>query len=255
MIHVKPEGGLCNRMRVIDSAWELATEVGSELTVHWLPYFGLNARFDELFDPTVIPFHLIETTYEANLEMKQEIEFLIDVEESLRLVQDKWDFRELCKYESVYISTHHRFYPYGDYLKLFKPTHSIQSAIDSITSTFGDETIGVHIRRTDHVLAIKHSDTAAYIKAMKKLQSEPPQLKFYLATDCQKTKKDLIKEFKSSIIFHEQETDRDSAGGMKNAVLDLFALARCSKILGSSYSSYSMTAAQLGNIEFIPIRS
>ena len=47
-----PLGGLANRMRAILSASALAKHAALPLRIVWMRDKGLNARFDELFEPT-----------------------------------------------------------------------------------------------------------------------------------------------------------------------------------------------------------
>ncbi len=42
---------------------------------------------------------------------------------------------------------------------------------------------------------------------------------------------------------------RDDPAAMEDAVVDLYALSRCRKIIGSYWSSFTDTAAELGSIE------
>lgn len=59
-IYVKPVGGLCNRIRVIDSFLTLAKEVEKSLVVVWEKNSELNCSWDDLFQHHA-EFELIET--------------------------------------------------------------------------------------------------------------------------------------------------------------------------------------------------
>jgi|GEM_PF-1531774 len=50
MIFLKPEGGLCNRMRTIDSVISLCIKYKRDLTVLWVKDTSLNCPFDEIFE-------------------------------------------------------------------------------------------------------------------------------------------------------------------------------------------------------------
>ena len=52
MIIIQPSGGLCNRIRSINSAATLARKKGVPLKVLWLNAPELNCPFEELFLPT-----------------------------------------------------------------------------------------------------------------------------------------------------------------------------------------------------------
>ena len=51
MVIIQPSGGLCNRMRVINSSLELAKRKGAKLLVLWYCADELNAPFESLFEP------------------------------------------------------------------------------------------------------------------------------------------------------------------------------------------------------------
>ncbi|WP_188500462.1 hypothetical protein [Pontibacter amylolyticus] len=51
-LYLKPVGGLCNRMRAIDSAVRLAEETGKQLVVFWGRDQRLNCRYAALFKPS-----------------------------------------------------------------------------------------------------------------------------------------------------------------------------------------------------------
>ncbi len=55
MIYLKPLGGLCNRMRTIDSIISLCEKYGHALTVLWVMDSSLNCAFEKLFKPLFHP--------------------------------------------------------------------------------------------------------------------------------------------------------------------------------------------------------
>ena len=61
MVIIQPSGGLCNRMRVINSSLELAKRKGTKLLVLWYCAEELNAPFEALFQP-VDEFKVINFT-------------------------------------------------------------------------------------------------------------------------------------------------------------------------------------------------
>ena len=84
---------------------------------------------------------------------------------------------------------------------------------------------------------------------MKKEIDANPDVKFFLATDDKDEEALLRKTFPGKIVSNENRTlRRDSLDGMYDALLDLFCLAACKKIIGSYCSSFTDTAASLGNI-------
>ena len=132
---------------------------------------------------------------------------------------------------------------------LFRPQLDILSRFDRITSRFGTNTIGVHIRRTDHIKAIKQSPLTAFYAVMQQEIENNCTTNFFLATDDEDVKREMICRFGNKIISCNDNASRNSVEGMKFAVVDLFCLSNTKKIIGSAASSYSELAAELGGIE------
>ncbi|MDF4222883.1 hypothetical protein PXC01_14865 [Maribacter sp. M208] len=60
MIYLKPIGGLCNRLRTIDSLISICKKSGQDLTVLWVLDESLNCSYEELFDiPKIKEFKLL----------------------------------------------------------------------------------------------------------------------------------------------------------------------------------------------------
>ena len=78
-----------------------------------------------------------------------------------------------------------------------------------------------------------------------------PGCRFYVASDDEQVKQDLIKEYGEKIISYRWDLRRNSEKGMQNAVAELYCLGRTRKIIGSAHSTYSTTAACLYGIPII----
>ncbi len=135
-----------------------------------------------------------------------------------------------------------------DMNSVFIPQPDIQKRIDEITSDFTSHTIGIHIRRTDNKQSIQNSPIEAFILSMKKEIEKNKDTKFYIASDDENVKQQLISHFKDRIITCHDDTSRNNLNGMKFAVVDLYCLSKTHKIIGSVYSSYSQIASEIGNI-------
>jgi hypothetical protein len=61
-IYLKPVGGLCNRMRAIDSGVSLAGQFNKRLVVSWERDYHLNYKYSDLFKPSE-HFDTIEEPY------------------------------------------------------------------------------------------------------------------------------------------------------------------------------------------------
>lgn len=112
--------------------------------------------------------------------------------------------------------------------------------------------IGVHIRRTDHVRAIKTSKIYHFTSKMDEILKTNPDACLFLATDDKRVEKQLCRLYGDKIITQSgKQWGRDTLDGMKSAIIDLLALSRCEFILGSYYSAFSAFAAKYGEKELI----
>ena len=123
--------------------------------------------------------------------------------------------------------------------------------INSITAQFSENTIGVHIRRTDHIKAMAACSVDDYESEMERLTKVDANVKFFLATDDAGVKQRLETKFAGKIITQQTRLSRSDSEGMLGSVVDLWALAATKKIIGSYGSSYSELAAELGAIEMV----
>jgi hypothetical protein len=139
-------------------------------------------------------------------------------------------------------------------LKLLKPINLIQIQIDKNSAKFTIKTIGVHIRRTDHLQSIVKSPLQSFIEVMSSDLRKDPEVNFYLATDDPEVEVILVNKFPGKIMLYEKEYSRTSKKGMQAAMVDLYSLANTSKIYGSYFSSFSDLASRIGNIPLTIIR-
>ncbi len=252
MIIIQPSGGLCNRMRVINSAYVLAQKRKEKLIILWFQCSELNCPFEDLFQPS-------DEMKIINIRTLYDIRKLFYQATALRhytnsdIVNNKTDgilhtgFEKNLK-KRVYISTWEHFYPAPDY-HLFIPTGGLQGRINQIANSFGDYCIGVHIRRTDNLPSKDTSGTEQFIEAMRKEIEKNRDVTFYLATDDTKEEERLRSCFPDRILSHQNKIlDRNSPEGIKDALIDLFCLSRTNKILGSFYSSFTDIAADMNKI-------
>ena len=153
------------------------------------------------------------------------------------------------EHNRLYLSTCYCIMDYPQEIThVLRPIPEIQQEIDAITQLFAPNTIGVHIRRTDNKASISGSPTTAFIDAMKKELETDNKVHFFVATDDTSVRTLLQNTFPGRIITQEfHKCHRDTLSGMKQAVVDLFCLARTTKIIGSYWSSFTDTAAEIGN--------
>lgn len=251
MVIIQPIGGLCNRIRAINSAWMLSKERGVKLTVIWNINHELGCPFEELFEPTKA-FRVINIRSKWNLSkifLQATSRFINNDEIRSHKGDGLLDeaYRKALP-SKVYIATEEHFYPCHSY-ELFTPIPSIQKRIREMTRDFGPHAVGVHIRRTDNKPAIGKSSTEAFIASMDAELKEHPDTVFYLATDDRNEEATLREAFGDLIISNkDRDLSRDSISGIQDAMVDLYALASTKKIIGSYFSSFTDIAADMHKI-------
>lgn len=107
------------------------------------------------------------------------------------------------------------------------------------------EMVGVHVRRTDHLIATARSPLPLFIDAMRTL---PDSTRFYVCTDEPQVEVALLESIPvDRIVFAPPGEGRTTANGQMHDLNVLFSLSRCSRIIHSYGSSFSRLAACLGN--------
>ena len=253
MLIIQPSGGLCNRMRVINSACELARQRGEKLVVLWYLCQELNCPFESLFQPVeeirIINIRSLKDPrklfYQLTAKQRFGNEDIVNHKTDGVLHED---FYRSLK-DPVYIFTWESFYPSSDY-HLYVPTDTLQRRINAMTAKFGSRCVGVHIRRTDNAISMGKSTTEQFIAEMERELSAHPNSLFFLATDDQSEEDLLRKTFPGKIISNQNRTlSRDSVDGIQDALLDLFCLSATDKLIGSYWSSFTDIAADMRGIE------
>lgn len=253
MIIIQPSGGLCNRMRVINSGWRLAREKKEPLQILWNCNAELNCPFESLFQPvTEFKIRNIHSVADPRKLFHQKTAKHYLTNEDILAHRNSDGCLDADYAASLtgktYIFTWEWFYPSEDY-HLFVPTERLQARIDAMTAQFGTSCVGVHIRRTDNQPAIGKSSTDAFLRSMEQELAADPHTRFYLATDDMEEERILREAFPERILSNENRClRRDSIDGMHDALLDLYCLASTRKIIGSYFSSFTDIAAEIHGI-------
>lgn len=261
-----PQGGLCNRLRAILSAVSLVEErcIEASIRVGWGVSDECAARFDQLFEPypaaclAIGPCHWTDrpvTRY--NLHWPALVRSL-SYSAQYRNAPPSIDVLKARLSKSnahVYVSTGFAFSEYSpEYVRRLRPQPHLQKRIDDLSAGFDSHTVGVHIRRTDHTTCIAESPDDLFIAAMQQCIDDDAATRFYLATDDITLKARLSARFPGRITTQDCRGTRSDLRGMEEAVVDLWTLARTSRLLGSYWSSYTDTAAEIGQMPLTIIR-
>ena len=242
-------GGLCNRMRVMASVADLARRQSHRVLFLWVRMPDMNASFRDLF--VDFPFRVIEVGCRRSLFrmldfLRQHWCGLVIDDDFARRYRNRQippnaiDKRNILTWTCENITGREDF-------SMFK----IHPNVLSLTHLRPDgHTIGIHIRRTDNEMSRKHSPTNLFLEAMARELREDPDCCFYLATDDPAEEKTLCESFEGRVLLYPKRTLlRSEPKGIADALVDLYLLAHCRKILASYWSSFSDVAALWGKIE------
>ena len=265
MIIIEPCAGLGNRLLGLGSAYAVAKKLDRKLVVMWKREVGCNIRFQELFD---LPFEVVEIS-ENGLKKEPVAQILGDrAKKKWRKSADRFlecdeveKIKEREGYEGLF-----RLIEQTPviYLKAFgpicevtaesysfvKPSKNIEEKGAYLFRELTGQCVGVHVRRTDHTEAIANSPLALFAERMKKELETAADISFFVATDDKEVRREL-KELlpDAKLIFPQSDViDRDSKEGIEEAFIEMLALSKCRKILGSYNSTFSLLPSYIGNI-------
>ena len=173
----------------------------------------------------------------------------------MKLAKRPDDLRQLAVQGRLFIKTHSRFWHGKQDYQDFVPAAELANKIaDQILPD--QHTVAVHIRRTDNTDAIAHSPLTLFIEYMQQEQQQNPQTLFFVATDDPQVLNGLQNQFGQAVLFHPKTSySRSDPAAIQDALVDLYCLARCRKLLGSYWSSFTDTAGELFHIPVVIVKT
>lgn len=268
-VYLVPVGGLANRMRAIVSVLNACQKAGVKLRILWFRNRELNAPFYSLFNPlkslnvTVeeagwIDFLRYYRPMKKNLwlskyYLRSHFDKVLSVKECMSIVRDEQNLVNLIsETDRLYIETCYDMGNYRNIADIMSPNRRLARRIeDFVVSRFAERTIGIHIRRTDNLVATQNSPLDLFIKAIQREIAIDENVRFFVASDSEEVKQSLLDSFGDHIITVFESCDRNSRQGIENGLTDLYLLSRTCKIYGCEGSSFTEVAALIGNIELI----
>ena len=260
-----PSGGLANRMRAIASAYTLTQQTGIDLRVVWFQDWALNAPFHSIFQPIEqlnvreakgLDFVLYDRARRRNLwlpALPQRLIFERSIKEQSvdELERQRFDFDRWACGHRCYMSSYSVFGNVHDeiYRQLFVPVKEVTDVVNSFQDSFSDHTIGVHVRRTDHTVAIESSPDYLFLEKVEKEIDTNEDTCVFLATDSNEVKSIFVRKYGTRVIMQQAEARRDSIEGIRGGLIDMYTLSKTCKIFGSAGSTFSPMAASLGDVK------
>jgi hypothetical protein len=232
-IYLHVLAGFGNRLRALVSGICLAEDLKKKLVILWKPNSTCKISFPECFDVKSLPYSYNQTMQTENFANIK-----------------TYDIENYKENTTITIESYYPFYK-AYTSRWYEHLRSIRFNKSFNDDPLKENVIGIHIRRTDHLDSIKHYPNQYFIEKIKSELEKDSTVQFYLATDCEETKEIILKNFKDRIITNKFLLNRNSKNGMIHALTDFLKLSQCSKVIGSTYSSYSTMAAAYGNKPFI----
>ncbi|MDN2584205.1 hypothetical protein [Aquibium sp. ELW1220] len=260
MLTIIAANGLCNRLFALHSAAALAADIGHPLRVVWTRNRALGARFEDLFE---VPDAFCEiVTLERRVlrlsdRLREEawrytrwppLKRGTSAHDVIALGKQGFDFRQIGQQRNPTLQAFTLFYGRERPFFRFRPVAHLQTRIDAAVPEV-DSHIGVHIRRTDHLPSRMYSPNGLFIDAMTRTVETDPEARFFLCTDCPREEVRLSEAFPGRVVTAPKRSlDRGQDTAIEDAVVDLFALSRCNRIIGSLASTFSQAAGRIGEI-------
>ena len=260
MIILKANAGLCNKLLAIGSGLHLAKDIGCRLHVVWATDVHMSALFTELFEPvpdfTLHEFRIPNSSI-CRAVTSRMLPLLFSERRGVeKILLHEKKFLESCRKRPSAIwrfSSCWEFYPANDFSWL-KPKSGIADRINNFSRLTEGCAFGLHIRRGDHVDAMKCSPLHLFYAKISELICSNPEVRIFLCTDDPRVKKDLCNLYPKHIVTRESVLSRYEKGGVADALVDLWLLSNCRKIYGTYPSSFSLVASRIGKTEFEWVR-
>ena len=274
MIIIEPCAGLGNRMIALASAYCAASKNRHDLTVVWKEESVLAAPLSALFSlpENVAVEEIREQGFKADFigqikgnSVKKKYRKSADVffePDDIAAIYDREGSKgidKLCRdNKCLYIKATNPFYDIYDTEGAFDFMIPNKDILDKVSEVFGDaagNVVGIHIRRTDHIEAIKNSPLELFKEKIEAEIAGNSQVKFYVASDDISVIKELKGEYGKRILSYDSKVlDRNSLEGIRDAYVEMIILSRCTKIYGSFNSTFSKMASCIGHIPLIVVK-
>ncbi len=247
----------------MSSALALSRATTQSLTVYWFSSRALNCPYFKLFEP-IDGVEVVEVaTGRLRAPLSRGAKRLKAVDKQMpydlflsgdkieELSEQGADVAEVASQaQRCGIETYGRFYGTAPYYEDFIAKPELTDEVDKTWAEMtegggGAPAIGVHIRRSDNDASMQVSPLDLFIARMEQEAEREPETRFFLATDDIRTDRTVFRHFPGRVISRNKQFSRKSTLGVQDALIDLLVLSKCSLILGSYWSSFSQTAAEM----------
>ncbi len=233
-----PQHGMCNRLRAVASARRLCQQFGAEFFLVW-DWGDFWHFFDRL--PDVQVSMEVAGPYDRKLRHQPwEIDPDRTVDVSAERVRLQSDY--------VFWGTHENALTLADVMPFFPALSArLRQVVDEFSRSQMENTVGMHIRRTDNLNSARFSPDAFFFRAAKRIVAEGK--KIFLASDNLESERAMRKLFGDALVTYprrQQLTQRWPRSfdliAAEDDLIELFVLSRAEYVYGSYWSSFSGVA-------------
>lgn len=265
MIIIEPCAGLGNKLLGLASAYSVAQKLKRELIVIWKREVGCNVKAAELFDLPMKVIEISENGYskepfahiagnQSKKKWRGKASRFLECGDVERIKKEEGYAGLLHVIEQEPVIYIKAFGPVCELdahcFSFLKPSGKVEQKGSTLFGQLNQDTVGVHIRRTDHTDAIANSPLSLFADRMKKETEVHAGTDFFVATDDEGVRNELKEQLPGARLIYNESgiIDRNSKAGLEDAFIEMLALSRCRKILGSYNSTFSLIPSYIGDI-------
>lgn len=266
VVYVDAQHGLGNRLRAIGSAAAIAKSLGRELVIVWQADHHCECEFRDLFDYDGL---VITQSFTSKAYQYMDVYNYMEIEPGA--CKDKpvtptlgQDLYLRAAYTFVHTASH--WEAENEFIKSLTPSKEVQELIEKFEV---DGYIAAHIRMEageglDHNTydSVENwtqeghdqlhywrekSHYSAFIKRIDQLIEQDDTLKLFVATDLQETYDIFQQCYGERLVYLRRDVFDRSKEQIIYALADVLLLSKCSKLLGSTWSSFSEAAMRLSD--------
>lgn len=265
-----PVGGLGNRLQAICSAIVYCQEKKLSLDILWFKDKGLNCSYEKLFylnpdlsnvaikNAGLVDYILRDNPRKKNFWIPKFFEKLIFDKciyyydgFYVKNIMPPYD-DQLSSYYNIYMVSCGPYWMKNNMWRSIVISDEIEKRVNNVTAKFKQNTVGIHIRRTDNWNTMKYSPTELFIAAIEKEIAYDNNVCFFLASDSLAEKLHLKEIYGDRIITSFKETRRDCEDGILEAFTEMNILSR-TRCLYAGDSSFAYIASKLSGINYIMV--
>ena len=255
-LHIKPRGGLANRLRALASAMWVADELGIPLVLTWPYDHAITIPFEKIFtnafDQDSRKLMRLSTVHFKNPRF---IDFSLakdDTEDKVYEIVSNSPFSHLRESQPYTTAFWTRIRPY---LLQLNPVMEVEQLVHRVSSTFSPNMLGVHVRTGMGDVPFTQSNfikTKLFFSEIDRILNDEADTHLFLASDSVSVIEDFLKHYGPIVTtIHGKYSDvlpgtASTVEGLQIALSDLLLLSKTKRILGSCYSSFSKMASIIG---------